>query len=238
MDVKKDFEFHKSQYLWRRSRLVQQNVASQVVLRHNTLQQHGAPSHAKAFIQKLHDCCYSSYTRCFSFVTVSCILHYNSQRATSDFMSEVLTSANIRGKTARTSVLGGEIQTESVLWVPWMMLMLIHTDTSICHSVQSCRRIPKFRKNTLPSSSRFSEDEGSTFLWNFDAHLPVYTIKDKAIPLQVWGGPEGSRRLRLPDLKTIGTWRWQGCQPYAPAALTPRKYSWYQNSKDHNHSRT
>jgi len=29
--------------------------------------------------------------------------------------------------------------------------------------------------------------------------------KGKAIPLQVWTGPEGSRRLRLPDLKKIGT---------------------------------
>jgi hypothetical protein len=29
--------------------------------------------------------------------------------------------------------------------------------------------------------------------------------KGKAIPLQVWTGPEGSRRLRLPDFKTIGT---------------------------------
>jgi hypothetical protein len=38
--------------------------------------------------------------------------------------------------------------------------------------------------------------------------------------------PEGSRRLRLPDLTTIGTWRWQGCQPYAPAAFTHKKYSW------------
>jgi hypothetical protein len=27
----------------------------------------------------------------------------------------------------------------------------------------------------------------------------------KAIPLQAWAGPEGSRRLRLPDFKTIGT---------------------------------
>jgi len=26
----------------------------------------------------------------------------------------------------------------------------------------------------------------------------------KAIPAQVWTGPEGSRRLRLPDFKTIG----------------------------------
>jgi hypothetical protein len=37
--------------------------------------------------------------------------------------------------------------------------------------------------------------------------------KGKAIPLQALTGPEGSRRLRLPDFKTIGTWRWQGCQP-------------------------
>jgi len=30
-------------------------------------------------------------------------------------------------------------------------------------------------------------------------------IKDKAVPLQAWTGPEGSRKLRLPDFKTIGT---------------------------------
>jgi len=29
--------------------------------------------------------------------------------------------------------------------------------------------------------------------------------KVKAIPLQAWTGPEGSKRLRLPDFKTIGT---------------------------------
>jgi len=33
--------------------------------------------------------------------------------------------------------------------------------------------------------------------------IPI--IKGKAIPLQAWTGPEGSRRLRLPDFKTIGT---------------------------------
>jgi hypothetical protein len=32
--------------------------------------------------------------------------------------------------------------------------------------------------------------------------------KGKAIPLQAWRGPEGSRRLRFPDFKTVGT---QGC---------------------------
>jgi len=33
-------------------------------------------------------------------------------------------------------------------------------------------------------------------------------VKGKAIPLQAWTGPEGSRRLRLPDFKTTGTWKW------------------------------
>jgi len=29
--------------------------------------------------------------------------------------------------------------------------------------------------------------------------------KKRTIPLQAWTGPEGSRRLRLPDFNTIGT---------------------------------
>jgi len=29
--------------------------------------------------------------------------------------------------------------------------------------------------------------------------------KGKAIPLQAWRGPEGSRKLRIPDSKTVGT---------------------------------
>ena len=33
-------------------------------------------------------------------------------------------------------------------------------------------------------------------------------IKGETIPLQAWTGLEGSRSVRLQDLKTIGTWRW------------------------------
>jgi hypothetical protein len=33
----------------------------------------------------------------------------------------------------------------------------------------------------------------------------IIIVKGKAIPLQAWTGPEGSRRLRLADFKTIGT---------------------------------
>jgi len=47
--------------------------------------------------------------------------------------------------------------------------------------------------------------------------------KGKAIPLQAWKGPGGSRRLKLPDFKKIGTWRWQGCQLYPPAAFTTKE---------------
>jgi hypothetical protein len=36
--------------------------------------------------------------------------------------------------------------------------------------------------------------------------VPLLSVlKGKAIPLQVWTGPEASRRLRLPDFKTVGT---------------------------------
>jgi len=38
---------------------------------------------------------------------------------------------------------------------------------------------------------------------------PIVTdwASTKAIPVRAWTGPEVSRRLRLPDFKTVGTWR-------------------------------
>jgi len=41
-----------------------------------------------------------------------------------------------------------------------------------------------------------------------DVKLLLESGKGKATPLQAWTGPEGSRRLRLRDFKTIGTWKW------------------------------
>jgi len=35
--------------------------------------------------------------------------------------------------------------------------------------------------------------------------VPSTSCKGKAIPLLVWTGPQDSRKLRLPDFKTIGT---------------------------------
>jgi hypothetical protein len=55
----------------------------------------------------------------------------------------------------------------------------------------------------------------SQFLWFTDSY--------KSIPEQAWTVSEGFRRLRFPDFITIGAWRWQRCQPYAPVAFTPHE---------------
>jgi hypothetical protein len=39
----------------------------------------------------------------------------------------------------------------------------------------------------------------------FNFLISIIKDKDKAIPLQAWRGTEVSRRLRLPDFKTIDT---------------------------------
>ena len=54
-------------------------------------------------------------------------------------------------------------------------------------------------------------------------HLNDIGWRVKAIPLQAWTGSEGSMSLRLPHFKTISTWKWQGCQPSAPATFTPQE---------------
>jgi hypothetical protein len=39
----------------------------------------------------------------------------------------------------------------------------------------------------------------------YNLHQKVVKVEGKANPVQVWTGPEGSRKLRLPDFKTVGT---------------------------------
>ena len=55
-----------------------------------------------------------------------------------------------------------------------------------------------------------------------ERHLSI-VVKGKAVPLQAWSGPECSRKLRFPDFMTTA----QGGGKFAPAAFTPRKFSWY-----------
>ena len=92
----------------------------------------------------------------------------------------------------------------------------------------TCRVISDHRKQ-IPIRDRLVHPIHFTVLHSRKYSLSVTEIsrgfiqyKGKAIPLQVWTGPEGSR-IRFPDFKTVGRWRWQGCQPYAPAAFTPQE---------------
>jgi hypothetical protein len=69
-----------------------------------------------------------------------------------------------------------------------------------------------------------------TSIFREEIPLKMQSVKSKAVPLQAWTGPEGSRRLRLTDFKTIGISRWEGRQPYAPATFTPKEIFLVLNS--------
>jgi hypothetical protein len=69
--------------------------------------------------------------------------------------------------------------------------------------------------NTVSSQNLKPVNDISVSLTSEDSTIAVLLIsgssnvaKVKAIPLQVWTGIEGSRRLRLPEFKTIRTLRW------------------------------
>ena len=66
------------------------------------------------------------------------------------------------------------------------------------------------KKKKMTAYRKFSGSEVQVWgmkLQNVAANqsLIISLNKRKAIPLQAWTGPEGSRRLRLPDFKIIGT---------------------------------
>ena len=93
-------------------------------------------------------------------------------------------------------------------------------------------RRPKYTLSTLlsttPQPTFLPKNEWPSFIPIHDNGKKLYTSvygsififlsslrfkgKGKTILLQVWAGPECSRKSRLPDFKTISTWRWQDCQ--------------------------
>jgi hypothetical protein len=62
---------------------------------------------------------------------------------------------------------------------------------------------------------------------NFGIGVEYNIKKVKPGPLPAWTGPEGSRKLRFPDFMTTAQNGGKVVSPYAPAAFTPRKHSWY-----------
>jgi len=51
--------------------------------------------------------------------------------------------------------------------------------------------------------------------------------KGKAVPLQAWTDPKGSRKLRLPDFVTTAQDGGKVVSLTHRPLFTPRKYSWY-----------
>jgi hypothetical protein len=52
----------------------------------------------------------------------------------------------------------------------------------------------------VSTTNRYPQEGVSTFVTGSNLY-----VEGKEIPVQFWIGPDGSRRLRLPDFKIIGT---------------------------------
>jgi len=54
----------------------------------------------------------------------------------------------------------------------------------------------------------------------------IKKLKDKAVPLQAWSGPEGSRKLRFPNFMSRHRMVVR-LSAYRTGRLYPTKYTWY-----------
>ena len=114
-------------------------------------------------------------------------------------------------------------------WCPRKLLFFQGVKLLGCgveHTLSSSAELKKEYSYTSTISLVFMTYYRTNFTFNLQFYLTIlqvvfhlllssritklYFILDnlgngKAIPLQPWTGPEGSRRLRLPDFKTIGT---------------------------------
>ena len=67
-----------------------------------------------------------------------------------------------------------------------------------------------------------------------------FFVKGKAVPLQAWSGPEGSRKLRFPDLMTTakdgGTVVSLTHRPPLPPGNTTGTHFCWRLSRPHGHS--
>jgi len=105
---------------------------------------------------------------------------------------------------------------------PWASTQ--HTADFECHTVATKinyliksypfqkRWAVNFCQLSVMSTMLTNEEHASNFLFRkrIISALPrilffICLLKVTAIPVQTWTGPEGSRRLRLPDLKTFGS---------------------------------
>ena len=61
----------------------------------------------------------------------------------------------------------------------------------------------------------------------WESAVYLITTACKAVPLQAWNGPEGSRKLRFADYMTMAQDGSKVVSLKHRTLFTPRKYSWY-----------
>jgi hypothetical protein len=105
----------------------------------------------------------------------------------------------------------------------WVKLWLVLSGNTAENSIVTCEE-SYIEQNSFMASAQVHLTECTV---THEHSISTLSDKVKQSHYRPGSGPEGCRRLRLPDFKTISTWRWQGCQPSTPATFTPRKYSWY-----------
>jgi hypothetical protein len=100
----------------------------------------------------------------------------------------------------------------------------------LLHYHYYCNHIPIMAEDSI---SLYSNNDTKIECWGFPSHNRTwlsYTCtlgKGKAIPLPASTGPEGSRRLRLPDSRQSAHEGGKVVSPMHQSPLPPRKYSWY-----------
>jgi len=93
------------------------------------------------------------------------------------------------------------------------------------------QRLQYDRLSTVSVQLAEFEDQGKTCKLHMNGSIkshsmPICMVKGKAVPLQAWTGPEGSRKLRFPDF-VIKTQDGGRLSALRTGRLYPRKYSWY-----------
>jgi len=88
-------------------------------------------------------------------------------------------------------------------------------------SLENTKIIPHRKLEVLPTLNIKAIVSSEIFV-NIHQITRRYITEDcngKAIPLQAWTDPEGSKSLRLPDFKTFGIWRWEGKAVFTPQEI-------------------
>ena len=84
----------------------------------------------------------------------------------------------------------------------------------IWRSVVSSPPMPLCSGNQSPLYPLNESEWAQESVWSLwkEKSLPLTGQQRKVISEQAWTGAQGSRRLRLPDFKTLATWRWIVCK--------------------------